>query len=101
MLWMIQELIVAAEEFRSVVSKYMDKEWAANLPMAQLTQEEVKTLVGTQMARDELTALSQLAQLGSVSAALIAKPQPGCDIVKEAADTLAHMELPKSRRRKY
>ena len=81
-----QEPFVAAEEFRFAAPKYVDKEWTANLLVVPLTIEVVGTLVRAQMAGDGLAVLRQFAEIGLVSAASIAAPQPDLDIAKKAID---------------
>ena len=65
------QVLTLLEEFRQIALPRSGTEWANTLPRAPLTKAELKLLVWTQWERDELTALRQLADPGSVYAGLI------------------------------
>ena len=86
--WRIQGLFITAEEFRAEMAQATEEDWAKNLPRIPLVKSEVRDLIRTQMAADELIAFKQPAGLGSASATLLVGLQLTRDTVKEALDKL-------------
>ena len=83
-----QLFMAVAEHFREAIFLRQSPTWRRQLPGIPCTTEELKELLSQNYQKDEQAVLSQLADLGSVSAQIITRLRLTRGVVKEALAAL-------------
>ena len=74
-------VLAVFEEFRQFALPALGAEWEHKLPRVPLTKQELKRVVRRQWENDEILAIRQLAEVGSVSAGILTRLQITREIV--------------------